>query len=31
MRADFGKVSSDYAKYRDRLPAILFEQLASCP
>ncbi|QTH45803.1 class I SAM-dependent methyltransferase [Cohnella sp. LGH] len=29
MRADFGKVASEYAKYRDRLPAILFEQLAN--
>ena len=27
MNIDFGKVASDYAKYRDRLPEQLFEQL----
>jgi len=27
MTVNFGKVSSDYAKYRDHLPPILFEQL----
>ncbi|WP_020616455.1 class I SAM-dependent methyltransferase [Paenibacillus daejeonensis] len=27
MTTNFGKVSSDYAKYRDRLPQVLFEQL----
>jgi hypothetical protein len=27
LTIDFGNVSNDYAKYRDRLPAVLFEQL----
>ncbi|MGM0883067.1 MAG: class I SAM-dependent methyltransferase [Bacillota bacterium] len=27
MTIDFGNVSNDYAKYRDHLPAVLFEQL----
>ncbi|HIW32548.1 MAG TPA: class I SAM-dependent methyltransferase [Candidatus Paenibacillus intestinavium] len=27
MKINFGNVSNDYAKYRDRLPEVLFEQL----
>src|SRR5690554_1984954 len=28
MKINFGAVSNDYAKYRDHLPSIIFEQLA---